>query len=701
MWSTMQAPSQANAMSPKVTLDVLYALLDCRLKAYLRLTGVQGVTSDYQSMLDRARQQARQTAIENIRNRYGHSISIGTRLSRAMLTGGSEFVLDAQIDSEGCLVNFDALKKLDGPSSLGNFHYVPVLFAESQRIRRAQRCILAVLGSLLSRVQGRTPESGIVYHGRDCKTTTVRLAPGLKAAEALIEDGVKMRRAQTAPTLLLNDHCPVCEFRQQCHTQAVKEENLSLMRGLRENAINRYRRKGLFTLTQLAHTFRPRRKGKRSGRPSKERDHALHALAIRDKTVYVLGAPKVPSSEVRIYLDLEGSPDEQYVYLIGMIVCDGDREECFSFWADSKDQEGRIFEQFLAVVSRYDAPVIFCYGGYERTFVKRLRKRARRKTPVDKALGALVNTLSIIYDHFYFPTYSNRLKEIAGCLGFSWSDQNASGLQSIVWRSHWERTREEQWKEKLVEYNIEDCRALRKVTDFLCAACVDLSSLQRPRTPDTMEPRISNVQDLDKLADVRRWGSVNFFHAEFEFVNRRAYFDYQRERVFVRTSRSRNARVLKPRAHYNRRLRSTKQVVFTAANCPACGGTDLEPTTGKRITGAYARVKRAFDLVVAPSGIKRRIVECRATGYHCLRCDHLFIPDRYRRLAKHSHALMSWAIYHYVAHRIGLNSLKEMFRELFGLAIGVQEIHEFKFLMARYYRTTYRKLLARIISGPV
>lgn len=63
-------------MSPKVTLDVLYALLDCRLKAYLRLTGEQGITSDYQSMLDRARQQARQTAIENIRNRYGHSITI-------------------------------------------------------------------------------------------------------------------------------------------------------------------------------------------------------------------------------------------------------------------------------------------------------------------------------------------------------------------------------------------------------------------------------------------------------------------------------------------------------------------------------------------------------------------------------------------------------------------------------------------------
>jgi hypothetical protein len=62
---------------------------------------------------------------------------------------------------------------------------------------------------------------------------------------------------------------------------------------------------------------------------------------------------------------------------------------------------------------------------------------------------------------------------------------------------------------------------------------------------------------------------------------------------------------------------------------------------------------------------------------------------------------MSWAIYQYVAHNLSLNPLKEMFREFFGLTIGVQEIHEFKSLMARYYLPTYRKLLAKIISGPL
>jgi hypothetical protein len=91
---------------------------------------------------------------------------------------------------------------------------------------------------------------------------------------------------------LINPHCPSCEFRGQCHAQAVEQNTLSLLR-LKEKELKRYGRKGLFTLTQLAHAFRPRRKGRQSNRRSSRRYHALQALAIRDKRVYVLGAPEV------------------------------------------------------------------------------------------------------------------------------------------------------------------------------------------------------------------------------------------------------------------------------------------------------------------------------------------------------------------------------------------------------------------------
>ncbi len=108
----------------------------------------------------------------------------------------------------------------------------------------------------------------------------------------------------------------------------------------------------MLTLTQLAHTFRPRRKGKRAVRKRGKRHHALQALAIRDKRVYVFGTPVMPKSPVRIYLDVEGVPDEGFVYLIGLVVCKDGEEKRLSFWADSKEQEADIFQQFLDEATR-------------------------------------------------------------------------------------------------------------------------------------------------------------------------------------------------------------------------------------------------------------------------------------------------------------------------------------------------------------
>ena len=114
------------------------------------------------------------------------------------------------------------------------------------------------------------------------------------------------------------DHCHVCEFRQRCRKQAEEADDISLLSGLGEKELKRYNRKGIFTLTQLAHTFRPRRKGKRAAQKEHNRQHALQALAIRDKRIYVFGTPEMPRGKVRLYLDIERVLDEGSVYLIGL-----------------------------------------------------------------------------------------------------------------------------------------------------------------------------------------------------------------------------------------------------------------------------------------------------------------------------------------------------------------------------------------------
>src|SRR6202023_1814804 len=113
-----------------------------------------------------------------------------------------------------------------------------------------QNLLLEVYGLLLSRLQGRMPGYGVVWHGKDCRATRVRLGTDPKKAEKVLRDLQEMRDAGP-PRLLLNDHCQVCEFRQRCHAQAVQEDNISLLRSMGEKEVKNYAKKGILTVTQL------------------------------------------------------------------------------------------------------------------------------------------------------------------------------------------------------------------------------------------------------------------------------------------------------------------------------------------------------------------------------------------------------------------------------------------------------------------
>ncbi len=691
-------------MATKITREILEAYLNCKTKAHLKLAGQQGIVSDYEALLISTRQEVRDRAIEKILARTPEGdVARDVLLTAATLRAGSSYVLNGTLEDDLISLSFDGLKRIDGPSKLGDFHYVPMLFHQSRKVGKDQRLLLEIYGLLLSRLQAQMPAVGIVWHGKECRTTRVRLNGDLRKTERLLREVNEMVSVESVRKLILNDHCQVCEFRQRCHEQAVQEDNISLLRGLGEKEIKKYNRKGILIVTQLAHTFRPRRRGKRSQPKSNRRYHALHALALRDKRVYVFGTPQLLETPINIYLDIEGDPEQGFDYLIGMIVVDGENEHRYSFWADKRDDEDGIFEQFLATVTQFQDFRVFAYGGYERAFLKRMRKRAMRKAPVDEVLKALVNTLSLLYSHVYFPTYSNGLKDVGACLGSSWTDPSASGIQSLVWRMRWEVTRAEEWKQKLITYNQEDCLALRRTTEFISTHCARPVPALGNFATATSDPIVASVDEIDRLGTVNTRGRKPFFHTDFAHINRCAHFDYQRQRTYVRLGQHRPEKhEVQPRKFRNRKLRVNQRVEIISQRCPSCGGNEINrPSTAHFGKGCFTKGKRAFDLVFTSGGIKRKVVECRASIHHCLNCGRKFVPERYERLAKHFHGLMSWAMYEHIVHRLSAHAVSDMMIDLFGLTVYPAEVTRFRPMMARYYESSYEALLATIVSSHV
>jgi hypothetical protein len=98
--------------------------------------------------------------------------------------------------------------------------------------------------------------------------------------------------------------------------------------------------------------------------------------------------------------------------------------------------------------------------------------RERHAEPLPNSVAtttieAAVNLLSVVFAQVYFPCRSNSVKEIAGHLGFRWSDSTATGIRTIVWRQEWETSKAPAAKQALLTYNVEDCQALETLTNAL------------------------------------------------------------------------------------------------------------------------------------------------------------------------------------------------------------------------------------------
>jgi hypothetical protein len=459
-----------------------------------------------------------------------------------------------------------------------------------------------------------------------------------------------------------------------------------------EKEIKRNTRKGIFTVTQLSYTFRPRRRPKWARAASRPHSFALQALALRENKVYINGTPELQKSPLRIYLDIEGLPDENFHYLIGVLIDDGSTQEFHSFWADSKDDQACVVAQFVRHLSNYADYTIYHYGNYESKALKALKSLIpdELRQPLAEIQKRTVNVLSVVNAAIYVPAFSNTLKDIAGFLGFRWTDLGATGIDSIIWRARWEAHQDQNLETRLLRYNHEDCLALKMVTDFIRSCNRDQTSEEIAGLP--AHPDVVHTTDLRlTTGHSHRFCVISFVLPELDFVNKCAYFDYQREKVFVRTNKEMRRVNSRKTAGRNGNLTPNRRIRLECKKCPSCSSRRIHE--GKRNSRIIA------DLKFSTTGVKRWIIRYDAHWYHCDRCDEAFLPDHYPTAkGKYGHGMKSWFAYQNIIG--GQEAIKIMrgVNEVFGLYVEAS-YRDFKPSLAEYYRDTYRGILAELLRG--
>jgi predicted RecB family nuclease len=607
----------------RITRDVIESYLDCRYKAYLKLTGHGDFARDHPSLFLDGDPRLPLTSAGKVRSlQIKDQTAKSVELTPSFLRKGASRILDAVFETGLISLHIEGLQRVAGSSAIGNFHYLPFVFQTDAKAHESQNVLLEVYAFILSRIQGRVPDTGIIWKSDD-KSKVVHLSPGLKSGERIINALSEMQQTDQPPVLILNKHCQICEFQSRCRTQAVEEDSLSLLGGISEAEIVRLRRRGIFTTNQLSYTFRPRRIKKRAKKPAQPHYFALQARAIREAKVFVHGAPKLNAKDVRIYMDLEGISTSRSYYLIGLLVTQNGSIHQKSFWADGGDDEVRIFMEMLDYIKPFQDYSVLHYGAYE---VRALR-RMQRKLPAGYAshlgdvLKRTINVLSVIGPHIYFSVFSNTLKEIAGFLGHKWSSANATGAQALLWRRRWNETKNEQIRDELVRYNMEDCIGLKLVSDFIEAVSV------RDSTAPNASTSYFHTDHFEKEG-----GQRGIFHKQdfvlegFDFINRCSYFDYQRDRMSARHVRRSNQNAPQTEKRAKKACKNNKIVERFSSRCPTC--------RSRRLSSVRPLKRQIIDLKFSGAAVRRWIVLYISQEYRCRKCNRKFIPDGSQRLGQ-------------------------------------------------------------------
>jgi len=199
------------------------------------------------------------------------------------------------------------------------------------------------------------------------------------------------------PEQIISKHCAICEFKNQCSVNNKTKDDLRLFSGMKHSEIKKWNELGFFTVTQLSYKFRPRKK-------SYERNQKylfeLKALAIREQKTIIRHIPEINKNKTEIFIDFESLPDEQWIYLIGVvIVYENISNKVFSFWANDISEERTIFEKLFDLVSQYQNSPIYHYGNYEKKELFKFNKKNNQQYQgqIEKIEPRLVNILKFFY----------------------------------------------------------------------------------------------------------------------------------------------------------------------------------------------------------------------------------------------------------------------------------------------------------------
>ena len=298
-----------------ITSRLLKAFLACPLKCYLIFEGRTSAETEYSAWAAAVEESYRQECLSQYRKQDVIADLCSTEPHKWKMESW-QFAVSKTVQADGWEAEIDLIQR---NSQYGfQSRFISIRFVANNRLTASDKIIAAFEAIVIAKALGRKTDKAKIIHGEKKVALSVNAGALSQVVHKKVAQVIVLLLSHTQPDTIVNRHCSECEFNEVCKKDAVAKDDLSLLANLTEKERTKFNSKGIFTVSQLAYTFRPRRRSKRLAAWPEKYHHALKALAIREQKIHVIGKSEPLSEGTRVFLDVEGLPDRDFYYLIGI-----------------------------------------------------------------------------------------------------------------------------------------------------------------------------------------------------------------------------------------------------------------------------------------------------------------------------------------------------------------------------------------------
>jgi uncharacterized protein len=434
--------------------------------------------------------------------------------TREAMARGVEFIHQASLCNEEMRGSADLLKRIDRPSLLGEWSYIPIECKLASKPKTTFLVQASAYCELLTPLLGHRPDQFELYLGGG------KYQPygtdQFWAWYQLLRQRYRQFRESFDPSVIPEDapgdHGSWTTFIEQRLEDA---RDLMLVAGMRQNQRQKLRAAGISTIEDLAAvpggTAIPGLTGEALHELRQQAELQLQPVDADGRPAYRLrpietgkGLAALPAADAGdIWFDMEGIHDPvsgtKLEYLFGACYRNTPEGKPFfkAFWAHSEAEEKLAFEGWVDWVEerrrQFPGLRIYHYAAYEKTAMRRLaQQHATREAEIDSWLRGkvLVDLLPTVTSSIVLGEPSYSIKKVEHL----YMDSRQAGVtnagDSVVAYLHWQNSGEPAIPgdapnaspklQAIEDYNREDCESTVFLHDWLLKLRREQGLLEQP-----------------------------------------------------------------------------------------------------------------------------------------------------------------------------------------------------------------------------